>query len=396
MNAENRIQGDVALFIDWENIKSSLQNRGRERPNLSALRDTAESFGRLVVARAYADWQEGWHADDPPALYAAGIDPVYVPTRKFASTESAEGMRRKNSVDIKLVADCIEVSHQFPDINTFVLVSGDGDFVHLVNILRPYGKHVVAIGVSWSTNARLSQVVDQFLYYDRDVAPEQPVAAAAVPAAQNAELERSFRAAIETLRDSRQPGRGLLSWVKHEMIKRLRGFDQSKFGFTQFKQFMEEAERRGLLTIETHGLEDWAVLPDAPSASPVERDTMQERITVSAAGQEALARLIRFADDFEHKHDHIAFNFLVDGMMESKILPNYTRPQLVDLVNDAIRQKVFMRQARQWQMRNTGETVTVQALVLNCDHSDVVSVLSANHTGNSQPTISDGGLRISA
>ena len=382
MNTENLRQGDVALFIDWENIKSSLQNRGKERPNLSALRDTAESFGRLVVSRAYADWQEGWHADDPPALYAAGIDPVYVPTRKFASPEATDGIRRKNSVDIKLVADCIEVSHQFPDIHTFVLVSGDGDFVHLVNILRPYGKRVVAIGVSWSTNARLSQVVDEFLYYDRDVAPERPVTAAAVPAGQIAEMDRAFRTVVEILRDSRQPGRGLLSWVKHEMIKRLRGFDQSKFGFTQFKQFMEEAGRRGWLKIETHGLEDWAVLPDAPRAGPVERETVQERITVGAAGEEAIARLIRFADDFEHKHDHIAFNFLVDGLMESKTLPNYTRPQLVDLVNDAIRQKVFIREAHQWQMRNTGETVTVQALVLNCDHPDVTSVLSANHSSD--------------
>jgi uncharacterized LabA/DUF88 family protein len=380
MNSEiNMSRGDVALFIDWENIKSSLQNRGRERPNLSALRDTAESFGRLVVSRAYADWQEGWHADDPPALYAAGIDPVYVPTRKFASNEAPDGIRRKNSVDIKLVADCIEVSHQFPNIYTFVLVSGDGDFVHLVNILRPYGKHVVAIGVSWSTNARLSQVVDEFLYYDRDVAPERPVVTAAVPASQNADLDRAFRTVAEILRESRQPGRGLLSWVKHEMIKRLRAFDQSKFGYTQFKQFMEEAERRGLLKIETHGLEDWAVLPDAPRAAPVEKETVQERMTLGVAGEDTLQRLIRFADDFEHKHDHVAFNFLVDSILEAKILPNLARPQLVDVVNDAIRQKVFLREAHQWLMRNTGETVTVQALVLNCDHPDVMTVLTANH-----------------
>src|SRR5512137_1083024 len=112
------------------------------------------------------------------------------------------------------------------------------------------------------------------------------------------------------------------------MIKRMRGFDQSRFGFAQFKQFMEEAERRSLLKIETHGLEDWAVLPDAPRAAPVERETVQERMTMAAAGPEALARLIRFADDFEHKHDHVAFNFLVDGMLESKTFPNLTRPQL--------------------------------------------------------------------
>jgi hypothetical protein len=376
--------GDVALFIDWENIKSSLQTRRRERPNLSALRDVAESFGRLVVSRAYADWQEGWHTDDPPALYSAGIDPVYVPTRKFASSEGEESVRRKNSVDVKLTADCLEVCHQFPNINTFVLVSGDGDFVHLVNTLRPYGKHVVAVGVSWSTNARLSQVVDEFLYYDRDVVPEptSTPAAPVVPAGQNAEMEHSFRTVVEILRDSRQPGRGLLSWVKHEMIKRMRGFDQSRFGFAQFKQFMQEAERRGLLRIETHGLEDWAVLPDAPRAAPVERETTTERMTLEAAGPDAQARLIRYTEDFEHKHDHVAFNFLVDGLMEGHVFPNLKRPQLVDLVNDAIRQQIFLRRARYWLMRNTGEMVEVQAIVLNCDHPEVTSALAANHSTN--------------
>jgi len=282
-------------------------------------------------------------------------------------------------VDIKLTADCLEVCHQFPNINTFVLVSGDGDFVHLVNTLRPYGKHVVAIGASWSTNARFSQLVDEFLYYDRDVVPEQPVVSAVpIPAAQNAELERAFRTVAEILCDSRSPGRGLLSWVKHEMIKRMRGFDQTRFGFAQFKQFMEEAERRGLLRIETHGLEDWAVLPDAPRAAPAERESVTERATLETAGPDALARLVRFADDFGHKHDHVAFNFLVDGLMEARVLPDLARPQVVDLVNEAIRHKILLRQAHQWQMRNTGETVTVQALVLNCDHPDVTSVLAAN------------------
>jgi uncharacterized LabA/DUF88 family protein len=384
MNAiiEPHPPGDVALFIDWENIKSSLQTRGRPRPNLSALRDTAESFGRLVVSRAYADWQEGWHSDDPPALYSAGIDPVYVPTRKFASADATETVRRKNSVDIKLTAECLEVCHQFPNIQTFVLVSGDGDFVHLVNTLRPYGKRVVAIGVSWSTNARLSQVVDEFMYYDRDVVPDQPATESApIPASQTAELERAFHKVIEILRDSRLPGRGLLSWVKHEMIKRLRGFDQGRFGFAQFKQFMEEAERRGLLQIETHGLEDWAVLPDAPRAAPVEKETSTDHMTLEAAGKDAVLRLARFAEEFSHKHDHVAFNFLVDGMFEARVFPALTRPQLVDVVNDAVRLKILLRQAHQWLMRNTGETVTVQALVLNCDHPDVVSALTGVNGG---------------
>lgn len=84
---------DAALLIDWENLKFSLQQRDI-RPNVSAIRDTAERFGRVVVARAYADWQDGWHRADPTHLYAAGIEPVYVPTRSYydeANEGSAHG-----------------------------------------------------------------------------------------------------------------------------------------------------------------------------------------------------------------------------------------------------------------------------------------------------------------
>jgi len=80
MPGDDRPQ-DAALLIDWENLKFSLMQRGM-RPNVSALRDKAESFGRVVVARAYADWQDGYHTQDPRNLYAGGIEPVYVPTRK--------------------------------------------------------------------------------------------------------------------------------------------------------------------------------------------------------------------------------------------------------------------------------------------------------------------------
>jgi hypothetical protein len=103
-----------------------------------------------------------------------------------------------------------------------------------------------------------------------------------------------------------------------------------------------------------------------------------DRVTLETAGPETLARLIRFTEELTHKHDHVAFNFLVDGIMEAHVLPSFTRPQLVDLVNDAISQKMFLRQAHQWLMRNTGETVTVQSLVLNCDHPEVTRALSAD------------------
>ena len=136
---------DVALFIDWENFKISLAT-GRRTPNVSALKEEVSNLGRVVVAKAYADWAtrtpESRGAsqliNDPPALYAAGIEPVYVPTRLFqGGTRSSQGRQVwvKNSVDVKMTADCIECAHSYPNIGIYVLVSGDSDFIHVVIVL---------------------------------------------------------------------------------------------------------------------------------------------------------------------------------------------------------------------------------------------------------------------
>ena len=174
---------DVALFIDWENFKISLAT-GHRLPNVSALKEEVSNLGRVVVAKAYADWVSrapelrgaSQFINDPPALYAAGIEPVYVPTRIFSgntgsSTEPPRGPRIKNSIDVKMTADCLESAHSYPNIGTYVLVSGDSDFIHVVNTLRTMGKQVVIIGVSWSTSRRLADQVDGLILYDVDVDP---------------------------------------------------------------------------------------------------------------------------------------------------------------------------------------------------------------------------------
>ena len=161
-------QGDVALLVDWENLKFSLAQRER-RPNVTALRAAAERFGRVAYARAYADWQDPAHSGDPAGLYLAGLEPVYVLTKRY--TEASGEVRIKNSVDVKLAADCIEASHSYPNVSTYIIVSGDHGFLHVVNTLRPHGKRVVVIGVSWTTASQLTDQADVVLYYDLDVEP---------------------------------------------------------------------------------------------------------------------------------------------------------------------------------------------------------------------------------
>jgi uncharacterized LabA/DUF88 family protein len=283
MPGDDRPQ-DAALLIDWENLKFSLMQRGM-RPNVSALRDKAESFGRVVVARAYADWQDGYHTQDPRNLYAGGIEPVYVPTRAYYEEEGEE--KRKNSVDVKLTADCIELCHTFPNIGTYVLVTGDQDFLHVVNTLRPYGKRVIIIGVSWTTSARLAERVDDVIYYDRDVdpAPAPPQYEPAPPTAEptidditwaaadvarasgladdlQPELEGILRDIVAIVKEYR--GRGqqlLLSSLGMELSKRKNAQIFSMIVKGRLKQMVAALDQQGLIRVVNQGLVDWLYLP---------------------------------------------------------------------------------------------------------------------------------------
>ena len=273
--------GDVALFIDWENFKISLA-AGSRNPNLTSLKEEVANQGRIVVAKAYADWVTrapelrgaSQFFNDPPSLYAAGIEPVFVPTR-IPSTQqsSANGMRTyrvKNSVDVKMTADCIECAHSYPNIGTFVLVSGDSDFLHVVNALRTMGKHVVIIGVSWSTSRRLADQVDSLLLYDKDVDPIAPQPAVlpqhANPVeAQNQvpELADVIKGIEEIIRDERAAGgQPLLTAIKQRMMRRFPNFDEKKLGFSGFKKLMARAAEGGNIKLVHSGLVDWAILAD--------------------------------------------------------------------------------------------------------------------------------------
>ena len=287
----NRNEGsDVALFIDWENFKISLAV-GHRTPNVSALKEEVSNHGRVVIAKAYADWVTrapelrgaSQFLNDPPSLYAAGIEPVFVPTRAPSpNATNANGMRTgriKNSVDVKMTADCIEIAHSYPNIGTFVLVSGDSDFIHVVNALRTMGKRVIVVGISWSTSRRLADNVDTLVLYDVDVDPpvvsaEPAVATAAAtpgaPATPDAppptsadNLNDIIRAIEEIIRDERKAGGNpLLTSIKQRLVRRYPDFDEKKLGYSGFKRLMARVAQNGNVRLITAGLVDWAIMSD--------------------------------------------------------------------------------------------------------------------------------------
>ena len=281
---------DVALFIDWENFKISLAV-GHRTPNVSALKEEVSNHGRVVIAKAYADWVTrapelrgaSQFLNDPPSLYAAGIEPVFVPTRapspNATNANNVRTGRIKNSVDVKMTADCIEIAHSYPNIGTYVLVSGDSDFIHVVNALRTMGKKVIVVGISWSTSRRLADNVDTLILYDVDVDPpvasEEPaVPTAAVtqgaPATPDAppptsadNLNDIIRAIEEIIRDERKAGGNpLLTSIKQRLVRRYPEFDEKKLGFSGFKRLMARVAQNGNVRLITAGLVDWAIMSD--------------------------------------------------------------------------------------------------------------------------------------
>ncbi|MCH8892781.1 MAG: NYN domain-containing protein, partial [Chloroflexi bacterium] len=211
-----------------------------------------------------------------PSLYAAGIEPVFVPTRApSAGATNANGMRTgriKNSVDVKMTVDCIEIAHSYPNIGTFVLVSGDSDFIHVVNTLRTMGKRVIVIGISWSTSRRLADQVDTLILYDVDVdppahaEPATPSVPAAEPVPDRAsagDLQDMIRAIEEIIQDERKAGGNpLLTSIKQRLTRRYPDFDEKKLGYSGFKRLMARVAQNGNIRLITAGLVDWAIMAD--------------------------------------------------------------------------------------------------------------------------------------
>lgn len=274
--------------------------RGRT-PNVSALKEEVSNHGRVVVGKAYADWVTrapelkgaSQFIQDPPSLYAAGIEPVYVPTRLpvTGSYNPGRTIAVKNSVDVKMTADCIDTAHNFPNINTFVLVSGDSDFIHVINSLRAVGKRVLVVGVSWATSRRMADHVDGLIFYDADVdpiepeqpAPRGPYARNRQPAATQLsnpgrhQLPEVIRAIEDVIRTERTAGHTLLlTSLKQRLVRRIAGFDERKLGFSGFKKLMLRVAEEGNIKIRSVDLVDWILMADEPDPVPSVRDEDDE------------------------------------------------------------------------------------------------------------------------
>lgn len=255
----NGYSGDVAVFIDFENIYISVRNRYDANPNFESIMDLCQRYGRVTIARAYADWYRYPRVTN--ALYANAIEPMYVPTYHYDRDQGRTGRAIKNSVDMHLCIDMMKTLYAFDNIGTYVLITGDRDFIPLINAVRQLGKRTVVIGVAQATASHLAQSADEFLFYnqvDEDVTD---------PATQ-AQYD-PFESLVAAIELGRERGAATtLAGVKLLMLELNPGFQESKFkdrnnkAFGNFKGFVREAERRKLVQVFTSGSVNEVFLPD--------------------------------------------------------------------------------------------------------------------------------------
>jgi len=264
---------DLAIFIDWENIYISTVSEYNAKPNVSAILEKAREYGRIISATAYADWTDGDFRDAPPTLYSNGISPRYISARYFPGGRSQK--RRTNSIDVMLAVECSDFLHNHPQVNTYVLVTGDGDFIPLVSLLRSRGKKVIVIGVSEATSYHLIESADDFISYASLLEEER--AARARDKGLKKKAADPFKELVRAVETLKRGGKTrVLGQVKQQMIVQLGSFDERNAGFKKFKDFVVEAERRGLVNTVDQDFELQVYLPDEEVSELLESDLASE------------------------------------------------------------------------------------------------------------------------
>jgi uncharacterized protein (TIGR00288 family) len=225
----------LAVFVDFENL--ALGFAGDERFDIGRVLARLVEKGDIVVKRAYADWKR--FSEYRTQLHEAAFELIEIPGR---------GISGKNSADIRLCVDAMDLCSAKPHINTFVVVSGDSDFSPLVSKLKENGKQVIGLGTEASTSDLLRDNCHEFIYYeDLKVALDEPTD---VPAADDKQ-RKAFRLLLESLQALRRENRDVLwSSLIKETIKRKRpSFNETFYGYRSFGRLLEDAARRGLVEL---------------------------------------------------------------------------------------------------------------------------------------------------
>jgi uncharacterized protein (TIGR00288 family) len=274
----------MALFCDFENIALGVRDAQYEKFDIKPVLERLLLKGSIVVKKAYCDWDR--YKSFKGAMHEANFELIEIPHVRQSG---------KNSADIRMVVDALDLCYTKAHVNTFVIISGDSDFSPLVSKLRENAKRVIGVGVKQSTSDLLIANCDEFIYVDdlvrkrqRDNPDKQQNRKPADPQEQEARRSKGVNMAVATLEamlEDRSDDEKVWASVLKEALKRRNpGFNEFYFGYKSFGALLEEAHKRGLLEFGRDekssayvkrriGGAPLSAAPEVEAAAPVEANT---------------------------------------------------------------------------------------------------------------------------
>jgi uncharacterized protein (TIGR00288 family) len=238
MPESERSEHSLAVFVDFENLALGFQSR-RDRFDIHRVLKRLLEKGKIVAKKAYADWNR--YSGYTGGLHEAAIELIEIPHR---------GVSGKNSADIHLCVDAMDLAYSKEHIDTFVIVSGDSDFSPLVSKLKELGKHLIGLGMQGSTSDLLRDNCDEFIYYEDlgDKIGEWSEIDASLPEPKRKAFALLLDACLALRRENKMD---LMSSVLKDTMKRMKpSFNETYHGYRTFSQLLEDAQRHGLVTLE--------------------------------------------------------------------------------------------------------------------------------------------------
>jgi len=246
---------NMALYCDFENVALGVRDARYAAFDIQKVLERLLLKGNIVVKKAYCDWDR--YKEFKPAMHEATFELIEIPHLRQSG---------KNSADIRMVVDALDLCYTKAHVDTFVIISGDSDFSALVSKLRENNKVVIGVGVKNSTSDLLISNCDEFIFYDDLVREaEKPRRARRKPAArkkgkkevatpEDDKRQEAIDMVMETVEalftERGEEEKVWGSMVKQTLKRRRPGFNESYHGFRNFGQLLEEAQARQLLTLE--------------------------------------------------------------------------------------------------------------------------------------------------
>jgi uncharacterized protein (TIGR00288 family) len=232
------VQRNIALFIDFENIALGVRDAKYERFEIDLILERLLEKGKIVVKKAYSDWTR--YQDYKRAFHEAAIELIDIPQRKYSG---------KNSADIKMVVDAMDISHSKEHLDTFVICSGDSDFSPLVSKLKENAKTVIGVGVKNSSSELLVSNCDEFIYYEDlvRVTTQAPPTVRGLPK----KKAECFRLLIDAVKALIREDKEILwgSMIKETMKRKRPSFNQGYYDYNSFSELLVDAEKHKLVVL---------------------------------------------------------------------------------------------------------------------------------------------------